>query len=198
MIEPRLVLIAGANGAGKSTLAARYVPDLIANGSFLNADEVARELQPVDAEAARIAAGRVVVRRRNEFLSMRQSFGIETTLASKTLLELVRRANKAGYLSRLIFLFTPSPEINEFRVKQRVMLGGHNIDTDTIRRRHAQGLRLLPEYIETCHEVIILDARTSSPHEILRKEGGKVGIADLGGADLVRESVRVVEGKPSF
>lgn len=198
MTTPKLVLLAGANGAGKSTLASKYVPDLIEDGSFLNADDVARTLQPGNTEAAALKAGREVIRRRKELLNSRKSFCIETTLASLTLLDMVERADRAGYLTQLIFLFTPSPEVNEFRVKQRVMRGGHNIDTDTIRRRHARGLRYLPRYIQACREVIVLDARTSSTREVFRKEGGKLSTADASDMELLRKSVRTAGGEPSF
>ncbi len=132
MTEPILVLLGGANGAGKSTLASKYVPEFIANGTFLNADNVARELRPDNAEAAALVAGREIVPRRKELIPSRISFCVETTLASRKLLLLVTQANEIGYLTRLIFLFTPTSQLNEFRVKQRVMSGGHNIETETI------------------------------------------------------------------
>ncbi len=198
MTAPKLVLLAGANGAGKSTLASKYVPDLIEDGSFLNADDVARALRPDNAEAAALKAGREMVRRRDELLGSRKSFCIETTLASLTLLDMVERANGAGYLTRRIFLFTPSPEVNEFRVKQRVMRGGHNISTNTIRRRHVRGLRYLPRYIQTCREAIVLDARTSSTHEVFRKEGGVLSTVDDSDMELLRRSVRAAGGEVSF
>jgi hypothetical protein len=52
--EPQLVVMGGANGAGKSTLAQAHIPELIAAGSFLNADEVAKRLAPEDQERAAI------------------------------------------------------------------------------------------------------------------------------------------------
>jgi len=194
---PELVLLGGANGAGKSSLAARYVPDLIAKRAFLNADEVARTLAPSNAESVAIAAGKEVLRRREELFSSRESFCIETTLATLGLLDLVRRANDAGYLTRLVFLFTSTPQLNEFRVKQRVALGGHNIETDTVRRRHARGLQLLPRYIAACREVIILDARGLT-HEILRKEGGELSIVDSAGMILLRQAVEAAGGLLTF
>ncbi|HYD05051.1 MAG TPA: zeta toxin family protein [Reyranella sp.] len=149
MTDPRLVLIGGANGAGKSTLANVYIRDLMDAGLFLNADEVARRIAPENQERAAFAAGRSIVRARRELLDARVSFAVESTLASLSLLQIVIQANGAGYLTRLIFLFTATPQINEFRVKQRVMQGGHNVDTDTIRRRHRLGLRHLPDYVST-------------------------------------------------
>ena len=107
MTEPQLVLMGGANGAGKSTLAQAHIPDLIAAGSFLNADEVAKQLAPEDQGRAAIAAGRTIIRARRELLSSRQSFAIESTLASRSLLQIVVQANDAGYLTRLISCSPP-------------------------------------------------------------------------------------------
>ena len=139
-----------------------------------------------------------MIRRRDELISSGKSFCIETTLASRTLLSLIGRANKASYVTRLIFLFTPTPQINEFRVKQRVMRGGHNIDTDTIRRRHMGGLRLLPDYIQACREAIVLDARTSSTREILHKERGVLTVVDDPRLALLKNSIQSAGGALLF
>jgi predicted ABC-type ATPase len=193
-----LVLIGGANGAGKSTLATDYVPDLIDAGRFLNADEVAKRLAPENQERAALAAGRSIVRARRELLASRVSFAIESTLASRSLLQIVAEANRAGYSTRLIFLFTATPQINEFRVKQRVMQGGHNIDTDTIRRRHALGLRYLPDYVTACREVIVLDARRAPSPEIFRKENGRISVAAAEEMETLRKAIELSGGHPTF
>src|SRR3954464_12200451 len=51
---PRLTLIAGRDGAGKSTLARQAGFD----GPFVNADDIARAINPEASEAAAAAAGR--------------------------------------------------------------------------------------------------------------------------------------------
>jgi predicted ABC-type ATPase len=71
---------------------------------------------------------------------------------------------------RLIFLFMPFPQLNELRVKQRVMAGGHNIDTLTIHRRHRLGLESLADYWNACDEAVLFDARTENPRETLVKD----------------------------
>jgi predicted ABC-type ATPase len=101
-------------------------------------------------------------------LAQRLPFCVETTLATRTPLWFVKEAKAVGFRAKLVFLFTPFPDINELRVKQRVMAGGHNIETDTIRRRHALGLKYLTSYWTLCDEGIVFDARTRSPFEILR------------------------------
>ncbi|NJN77044.1 MAG: ATP-binding protein [Saprospiraceae bacterium] len=49
-----LIIIAGVNGAGKTTFAKPYVKER--GYEFLNADEIAKELENQDVENAMIAA----------------------------------------------------------------------------------------------------------------------------------------------
>jgi predicted ABC-type ATPase len=58
------------------------------------------------------------------------------------------------------------------------MLGGHNIDTDTIRRRYRRGLMYLPDYWAAVDEAFVLDARSRVPTAIVQKIDGVVEIAD--------------------
>jgi predicted ABC-type ATPase len=98
----------------------------------------------------------------------------------------------------LIFLFTATPQINEFRVKQRVMRGGHNIDTDTIRRRYALGLRYLPLYVEACRETIVFDVQHARSRKIFRKEDGRIEVADVEEMKTLRQAVERHGGSPTF
>ena len=168
MTSPVLIILAGPNGAGKTTFATHNLESFIEAGTFLNADEIARTAHPEDVDAVAVQAGRSILSERRQLLSHQLSFCIETTLA--TLRRFILDAHAEGYISRLIFLFTPHPQLNELRVKQRVMAGGHNIDTDTIRRRHRRGLQLLADYWDICTEGIVFDVRTRRPNEIIRKD----------------------------
>jgi predicted ABC-type ATPase len=137
--KPYFVILAGPNGAGKTTFARANLSEFIDSQAFLNADEIARSMRPDDVAAVAIKAARRLLEQRRKRLSIGQSFCVETTLATRTLLSFVKDAAAAGFRTRLIFLFTPFPQLNELRVKQRVMAGGHNIDTATIHRRSPIG-----------------------------------------------------------
>jgi predicted ABC-type ATPase len=123
------------------------------------------------------------------------SFCIETTLATRTLRRFIQEARARGYLARLIFLFTPYSQLNEFRVKQRVMAGGHNIETDTIRRRHTRGLQLLADYWEICDEGIVFDVRTRQPVEIVRKDGQGVSVVNESGCLTLCARIDAASGR---
>jgi len=176
--KPYFVILAGPNGAGKTTFARSNLATFIAAKAFLNADEIASDIRASDVASVAVEAGRRMLNERKAFLLRGQSFCIETTLATRTLLRFVNAARDRGFRTRLIFLFTPFPQLNELRVKQRVMAGGHNIDTETIHRRHRSGLKLLADYWDICDEAVVFDARTEHPKETLIKENGRTTIAD--------------------
>jgi predicted ABC-type ATPase len=168
--RPYFVILAGPNGAGKTTFARANLTEFVESASFLNADEIAVGLRPDDVAAVAFKAGRRLLEERRRHLSLGRSFCVETTLATRTLMGFVKEAVQAGFRTRLIFLFTPFPQLNELRVKQRVMAGGHNIDTPTIHRRHRGGLENLADYWDASDEGVLFDARTERPVETLVKD----------------------------
>ena len=78
-----------------------------------------------------------------ELLSREESFSIETTLASRSYINLVRRAHSKGYKVTLLFFWLNSPELAIQRVAERVSKGGHNIPEDIIRKRYVSGIKNL-------------------------------------------------------
>ena len=92
MIKPYFVVLAGPNGVGKTTFARANLPELIDSSAFLNADEIARSIQPDDVASVAIEAGRRLIRERRIRLGKGESFCVETTLATRTLLRFVNEA----------------------------------------------------------------------------------------------------------
>jgi len=62
-MNPRLCIIGGCNGAGKTTLARELLPRL-GLMRFLNADEIARGLSPLDPTLSAFKAGRFCLKKR--------------------------------------------------------------------------------------------------------------------------------------
>jgi predicted ABC-type ATPase len=136
--HPLIILLGGPNGAGKSTTASRLLPLGV---TFVNADEIAKGLVGYPSTGTDLEAGRLVLERLDELESRRESFAVETTLASRSLAPRIARMRCSGYLFRLIYLWSPHEEFSVQRVAARVRLGGHDIPEETIRRRYRAGLR---------------------------------------------------------
>lgn len=64
MTKPYFVVLAGPNGAGKTTFARANLVEFFDSNAFLNADEIARGIQPDDVAAVAIEAGRRLIRER--------------------------------------------------------------------------------------------------------------------------------------
>ncbi|MDB5207086.1 MAG: zeta toxin [Flavisolibacter sp.] len=138
---PALYIIAGPNGAGKTTAAEFLLPEVFGTSIFINADLIAAELSPINPEAAAFQAGRIMLTQIQERLSNKETFAIETTLAIRSYLNLVKQAQLLGYDVVLYFFYLPSAEMAKERVKLRVSKGGHNIPPGVIERRYEAGLK---------------------------------------------------------
>jgi predicted ABC-type ATPase len=139
MREPHATIIAGPNGVGKSTLAPRLMAEF-GTRIFLNADVIAKQLNPVDPAAAAVEAGRIMHGQIAATRDAGDSFALETTLSGLTLRSTITRLQRAGYYVRLAFLWVPSPEINIQRVRTRVRMGGHFVPDDDVRRRFGRAI----------------------------------------------------------
>ncbi len=138
-----LYIIGGCNGAGKTTASYTVLPDILNCREFVNADEIAHGLSPFNPTDVAIEAGRLMLQRIEELLAREESFSIETTLAPRSYINLVRRAHAKAYRVTLLFFWLNSPELAIQRVAERVSKGGHNIPEDIIRRRYASGIKNL-------------------------------------------------------
>jgi predicted ABC-type ATPase len=113
--------------------------DVLGVSQFVDADLLARSLAL--SETAPLTAGRAMLRRLDELTRARQSFGFETTLASRSFAPRIRRLRRSGYECHLVFLWLPAADLAVARVADRVRLGGHDVPEETIRRRYRSGLR---------------------------------------------------------
>jgi predicted ABC-type ATPase len=133
--KPLLIVLAGSNGAGKSTY---YRLALATTGlPFVNADEIAKSMRPSDPGSVAYEAMRRAEALREDMLSRRESFIMETVLSDTqgAKLALFRRARKSGYTLVVVHITLASLSISISRVLQRVRDGGHDVPDDKLEAR---------------------------------------------------------------
>ncbi|MGC3990480.1 MAG: zeta toxin family protein [Chthoniobacteraceae bacterium] len=176
-MNPVLCILGGCNGAGKTTLARELLPRL-GLMRFLNADEIARGLSPLDPSLSAFRAGRILLEEVRSLIKTRASFAIESTLSGKTHLALIREAKAGGYRVVLHYITIGSAAQAVERVALRVKLGGHHVPEDDIRRRFERSHRhFLEDYLPLAEEWglwdnqlppprLIADSQTHTIHEL--------------------------------
>lgn len=94
----------------------------------------------------------------HKLISLKHSFTIETTLASKSFKNIIQKAKQNGYSITLAYFWLDSPLLAIDRVKSRVERGGHSIPPDVIKRRYYSGIEnLFSIYIPICNRWMIFD-----------------------------------------
>ena len=131
-------IVGGPNGSGKTTFVKLFLPKYIETKNFINADDIASGLSPLNYAAMNLRSGRLMLELIDEYRGKGIPFGFETTLAGKKWVSLFQGLKQAGYKIYLFFLDTASVELAVKRVRYRVESGGHDIPEETIRRRYAR------------------------------------------------------------
>lgn len=157
-----MFIISGCNGAGKTTASYTILPEFLECREFVNSDEFAKFLSPFDPSAASVGASRLMITKIHYLMSRGETFSVETTLATRSLLGIIRKAKSRGYEIVLMYFWLNSPELAIARVRARVQSGGHNIPDDVVRRRYHMGQKyLFDTYIPVCDRWILVDNSTS-------------------------------------
>lgn len=140
--DPVLHVVAGPNGAGKSTFHDKVLQPKTGL-PLVNADLIAAEHWPKDAAAHAYEAAALAGQARDQLIAERQSFVAETVFSHPSKVDLIQRANDAGYHTTLHVLLVPEDGAVA-RVADRVANDdGHDVPEDKIRTRY----RRLWEYI---------------------------------------------------
>lgn len=102
---------------------------------FLNADEIARGLSPLEPEASVMQAGRLLLTEVRRLVEQKESFALESTLSGRTYINLLRQAKQAGYEIEIHYVWIPGAATAISRIRQRVKQGGHHVPAPDVRRR---------------------------------------------------------------
>ena len=169
---PQLYIVSGCNGAGKTTASYTLLPEMLECSQFVNSDEFAKGLSPFNPEGVSVQASRFMLMKIRYLFARKEDFGIETTLATRSLLKMITLAQAEGYYVTVLYFWLNSPDLAVKRVRARVAAGGHNIPEETIRRRYHVGINyFFNDYSQLCDRWILAD-NSKVPFRVIA-EGGK-------------------------
>ena len=171
---PKLYIISGCNGAGKTTASYTVFPEMIGCKEFVNADEIAKGLSPFNPESVAIEAGRLMLQRMDDLLARARILHLKRRWQLRSYVKFIERAHAKGYFVTLLYFWLPTPEQAIERVATRVSEGGHNIPSDVIRRRYANGIRnLVTLYTPICNFWTIYDNSSADAEIKIIASGAK-------------------------
>jgi predicted ABC-type ATPase len=176
--RPTFWLIAGPNGAGKTTFAFKRLKAVSGSVHFVNLDEIARGLSPLEPKAAERDAARVALARAAQFISAGETFSMETTLSGAAHLGLARRAKAAGMAFNLMYFSVRDPAICLERIARRVAEGGHDVPREMVMRRFDRSFRRLKEIIPLANLWRVYEATGPQPALALEGSGRTVAHRD--------------------
>jgi predicted ABC-type ATPase len=163
--RPIVIAIAGSNGAGKSTFFATQLAD--SGIRFVNADEIARELNIGPYEAAETA-----VAIRAALIECRESFVFETVLSDPVGEKVEQLAQYAvsGYEVVMIFIRIVDTATSIQRVSMRASQGGHDVPDEKLMSRFARTQVNLSRAIAKLPHVLIFDnSDLSHPYRLAER-----------------------------
>lgn len=73
---------------------------------------------------------------KEQYLKHRISFSFETVFSHPAKIDILKRAQTAGFKTYMYFVATENPVINVNRIKERVALGGHDVPEEKTRSRY--------------------------------------------------------------
>ena len=191
---PRLLVIGGPNGAGKTTAALKVLPEFLHSHEFVNADQIARGLSPLNAESVAIEAGRLMLKRIDELAAQKIDFGFESTLSSRTLALRLKDLRSDSYEIFILFVWVRDPQLALSRVQSRALSGGHSIPEDVVLRRYSRSIgNFLEQYSALADRWEIYDNSLDSPTLIA---AGKHEVADRVIDETVWMKIQAMKEQP--
>ena len=175
---PLLHFIAGPNGAGKTTLYRLRIAPRFPNAEFINADQLALEHfgHPAATLEESALGQQLAEERRLALMQARRDLVTESTFSHPSKLELVREAQRLGYLVLLYHVNVRSPDLSVLRVEARVREGGHPVPESKIRERFKRNQELIREAAAIADFAYVFDnsSLNDGPWLILQLQQGHV------------------------
>jgi len=103
---------------------------------------------------------------RYELIKNKKSFSFETVFSHPSKLKLIDLAHRNNFKVYLYFIGTQTPKMNVERVKDRVLKGGHLVDSGKIEQRYFLTMDLLIEMIKKADQTFLWD-NSGSKHDYI-------------------------------
>lgn len=87
---------------------------------------------------------------------------------------LLSLAKERGYRTRVYAIALAEPQLNILRVRQRVLLGGHDVGEVPIVRRYERSLRSMLEGPESADRFVLIDNSSMRFRELARWRAGRI------------------------
>jgi predicted ABC-type ATPase len=183
---PELYIITGSNGAGKSSLGKYFLPAYISqNFTVFDGDKLfmdkQRELWKSGIKAIKEAKKIAIAFVNDTFNSLveeaitnRNNFAYEGHFTNDATWDIPMRFKAVGYDIHLIFLGLVNTEISQLRVGERVKVGGHYVDPETITSNYYGNLEKLDKYFSIFNTVKIIDTSASEFLDICTMDNGNL------------------------
>jgi len=177
--QKEVYVVGGPNGSGKTTFVKQFLPQYVKVKNFVNADDIAVGLSPLDRGSMNIRSGRLMLELIADYKRKGNSFGFETTLAGKRWSRMIRELKEAGYKVFIYFLDLAAADLAVSRVRYRVETGGHGIPEETIRRRYLRSRHnFWYNYKGLADSWYLFDNSSKNPELIANSFGGDLIVAD--------------------
>jgi predicted ABC-type ATPase len=179
--HPVIVILAGPNGAGKSTFFETFIRPL--GLQFVNADVIARTMNPNSPEQVGYEAAAAAENVRQELLSRGESFCMETVFSDRegSKLNFLREAQSRGYSVFLMYIGLDGSDLAITRVSRRFQLGGHDVPDDKITERYPRSLQNLRAAMSFVDDALVFDNSSGEHPYRLVAEVSKGTVIHRGG-----------------
>lgn len=164
--DKQLWVLAGGNGAGKSTFYRTRLEPL--GLPFINADILAKQLYPEQAEQHSYEAAKIAAVMRTQLLQQGRTFCFETVFSHPSKIDFIAQAKALGYEIILVFIHLGRTSLNQARVAQRVSEGGHYVPEDKVSSRIPRVLQNIQQVLPLCDHSYLLDnSRLDDPFQVI-------------------------------
>ena len=175
---PTYTIFAGVNGAGKSTLYSTLLQEKHDFGVRVNSDEIViSNGGDWRNKSDQAKAMKMAVKLIKDCMNKGISFNQETTLTGRSMINNILKAKKLGYKIIMRYVGLNSPELAIQRVAHRVIMGGHGIPEEDIKRRYYVSLSKLKELMSLIDELYIYD-NSKRMNLVAKAVSGKLTLLD--------------------